>query len=528
MTQKLWAASAVILGVVSGWAAMAGTVTGTVSDARGKPVANAYVSLRDDAQKMTITALTDGKGRYRVSAPGAAAYKFSVRRFGYGDHVAPQPFGAAAARQDVTLAPVADSTDQQAGNAWLAALPNGATKTQFITGCTICHDMGSPITRQPRDEAGWADIITMMRSQNDIYSVILHFDTAEMAKWLTNHKYGERSLPLDPFAPGKVYNRARISEYDVGAAESWTHDMAVEPSTGAAWVGDYVRDELIRVDPDSGKQTIIPLPVKHTGLHTVHFAPDGRLWMTLQLRSEVAVYDPKTGKFRIYEGFGKDALTHSFSYDDKGLIKADGDGNVWISQFGNNTLARLNPVTGVVKTFKLQGKAGHPYGVVLDRAGRVWFTKYSENLLGYLDPKTGEVKEFPLPVADSGPHRMHIDNKNRLWIPASGTGTLLRYDIDSGKFKEYALPDPDSFPYAARYDGPSDSVWINGNGANALYRLDLKTEKFEVYRIPSSVAYSRMVSVDHKSGAIWTVLSSYPNKHALRDHGVLVRFEPGK
>jgi streptogramin lyase len=142
-----------------------------------------------------------------------------------------------------------------------------------------------------------------------------------------------------------------------------------------------------------------------------------------------------------------------------------------------------------------------------------------------LDPDTGDVTEKQMPRPHSGPHRMDIDLDDRLWIPNSGHGTLAVYDINKDIFKEYPLPDPDTFPYAVRFDGASGTVWVDGNGANALYRFDPETEAFESYRMPASLAYGRMIALDYRTGGVWTALSSYPNKHADRNYGIMVRIE---
>jgi len=504
--------------------AAAAELRGRVVDEAGQAVVNAYVTLRSEERPMAISVLTNGQGQYVLPDLLEGAYTLQVRRYGYEEATRSVEVGGDEVVEPVVLARAGETPELLAGNAVLAALPAEPMKFTFITGCTICHDMGSPIAGQPRDFQGWVDIIEQMREQNDIYSVIVNFDTAEMARWLVTNRFGESPLPLDPFATGKPYvTDIQVFEYAVGDAASWAHDMAVEPETGAGWVGDYINDVLIRIDPETGAQTEYPLPVRHAGMHTLNFDREGRLWFTLQLTGQVGVFEPNSGAFKIYDGFGDGALTHSFAYDSEGFVQKDASGRIWVSQFGNNSLASLDPETGAVKLYRLGGEKGRPYGIALSSDGRLWYTKYAENLMGVLDPDTGKVKEWPLPRPDSGPHRMHIDDHDRLWIPLSGYGSLLRYDIQSGTSREYLLPDADTFPYAARYDGPTNTVWVNGNGANALYRLDLDSETFDVIRLPSPVSYTRMVSMDHRRNAVWTALSSYPNGHALRDHGVVVR-----
>jgi virginiamycin B lyase len=368
-----------------------------------------------------------------------------------------------------------------------------------------------------------------MRTQADVYSVIVKMDDKALAEWLARNGMGAKAKPFDLFAKSaNVATNARITEYAVGDTTSWAHDMAVDPSTGAAWVGDYVRDELVRVDPLTGAQKVYPSPVRGTGMHTLNFDRKGLLWITFQLADVVASFDTRTEQWRVYPGFTKGTLAHSFALDSSGFVKTDAKGRLVVSQFGGNRVTFLDPATGRIEEVILEGDAnGRPYGIAMDSRGRAWYTKYSENLMGYYDPASGEKKEWALPHPDSGPHRMHIDDQDRLWIPLSGLGTILRYDTRTGEQQEYQLPDPDTFPYVARYDRKSDRVWITGNGANSIYALDPKTGRYTTIRLPSYLSYGRMISIDYATGDIWTALSSYPNKHALRDHGLLLRVRNG-
>jgi virginiamycin B lyase len=524
--QTLVAAAAVL----AVGAADAATLSGVVRDPAGKPVANAFVTATDAARGRADTVLTDVAGRWRIDRLFTGTYALRARKAGFGDGGAEGvALAELDAQRDLALQPEDGARLALPGSAWLNALPNEPMKATFITSCTICHDQGSPIVRGPRDAAGWKAIIDQMRSQADVYSVIVKMDDSALAQWLADHRFGAEAKPFDLFAKGaNVATGARLTEYAVGDATSWAHDMAVDPRTGAAFVGDYVRDELVRVDPLTGAQKVYPSPVRGTGMHTLNFDRDGQLWITFQLADVVARFDTRTEQWRIYPGFAKGSLVHSFALDSFGFVKADAKGRICVSQFGGNRLSFLDPATGRIDEVMLPGEAnGRPYGIAIDSRGRAWYTKYSENRMGYVDPVGGERKEWALPQKDSGPHRMAIDDQDRLWIPLSGLGTLLRYDTRTGEQKEYALPDADSFPYVARYDRKSDRVWVTGNGTNSMYALDPKTGRFTTVRLPSYLSYGRMVSIDYATGDVWTALSSYPNKHALRNHGLLLRIRDG-
>jgi streptogramin lyase len=508
-------------------AADAVDLSGTVHDTAGAPVAGAFVSARPSDRAITVCVVSDDKGRYMIPDLFAGDYTLSAMKIGFekverGNFGLPENGG----RHDFALKPAADTVGELPGNVWLAAIPESDYKARFVTGCTICHDIGAEPVRRRRNREEWIAAIKMMREGLDIYSVIPNVDNAELADWLLEHKFGDKPAAIPVPDPGTDATRdVVITLYDVGDIDTWAHDMIVEPATGAAWVGDYPHDKLIRVDPRTGAQSVYELPVAGGGMHTLHFDGKGDLWITLQLTDMIARFDPRTEQFRIYGGFQKGSLIHSFAYDDHGLIQFDAQGRMWMSEFGANAVASLNPDTGEVKEYTLLGGTGHTYGIALDSKERVWFTKYNENKFGYLEPGSGKVIEKSMPRPDSAPHRMDIDDQDRLWIPNSGYGTLARYDIDSGELREIPLPEPDTFPYAARFDGATGTVWVVGNGANSLYRFDPEDETFETYRIPASQAYGRMIAIDYSTGDVWTALSNYPNKHTGRNTGTLVRLQ---
>jgi virginiamycin B lyase len=515
-----------LAGAAIAGAAHSTALTGSVADPHGKPIANAFVTAEDSARKMTVSVLTDAAGHYRIDELLPGRYELHARKAGFGDST-----GAAAALDvsavaiDLKLQPDDAVHFSTPGAAWLNVLPESPMKASFVTQCTICHDQGSPLAHIERDADGWQQVIIQMRNQSEAYSSLVKADTSVLAHWLAEQKYGSKMGAFDPFtARANVVTTARITEYSVGDVNSWAHDIVVEPATGTAWVGDYIRDVLTSINPNTGEQKVYPAPLHGTGMHSLSFDRDGNLWITLQMVAKTARFNTKTGEWRIYGGFSPGSLNHSFALDSQGYVKKDPSGRLYVSTWGGNHTALLNPTTGEVKEITVPGKpADKPYGIAVDSKGLIWYTKYSENMLGFVDPATGQGKEWPLARPDSGPHRMHIDDKDNLWIPLSGYGTLLRYNTRDGGQKEYPLPDADTFPYATRYDSKSDRVWITGNGANAIYVFDPKTEKFRTFRMPSALSYGRMVAIDYKTGDMWTGLASYPNKLSLRDHSIVVR-----
>ncbi|NQV20577.1 MAG: carboxypeptidase regulatory-like domain-containing protein, partial [Rhodospirillales bacterium] len=265
-----------LAGMMAAPTALAATLSGVVTDKTGAAVPGAFVSAKQPARKMTVTVVSDGNGRYELGGLFAEAYTLRAAKIGFSPATGEVALTERGGTRDFNLGPTQEVADQLPGNAWLAALPEGDFKARFITGCTICHDGGSKIVRGPRDEDEWSAVIQLMREAVDIYSVIPDFDNAELAAWLVEHRFGEKPAKITVPDPGlDATAGVVITEYDVGDSVTWAHDMVMEPATGAAWVGDYTNDGLIRIEPRTGAQTVYKLPVKGGGMHTLHFDEAG-------------------------------------------------------------------------------------------------------------------------------------------------------------------------------------------------------------------------------------------------------------
>jgi hypothetical protein len=259
----LFAAASCTVALMS--SALASDLTGRVVDESSKAIAFAWVTAKNLDMKVATSVLTDEGGAYRLPDLFAGKYRLSVHRIGFtpvDEKEFSLPPAGASKNFNLNLASRGDIAEQLAGNSWLAALPDGEYKARFVRACTACHDIGGPVTRKPRSVDGWVAVIKLMREQIDIYGVIPSFDNRQLASWLVDNHFGEKVDAKMPPLPTAKAAMAVVTEYDVGGELTWAHDLAVEPATGAVWMGDYVNDLLIRIDPRTGAQQMYPYPAK--------------------------------------------------------------------------------------------------------------------------------------------------------------------------------------------------------------------------------------------------------------------------
>jgi virginiamycin B lyase len=113
-----------------------------------------------------------------------------------------------------------------------------------------------------------------------------------------------------------------------------------------------------------------------------------------------------------------------------------------------NTLGRLDPRTGAIRTFPLKTPGSGPHGLAADREGNIWFTANYKGYIGRLDPKTGTVTEFALTDSDArDQHTPVFDSKGVLWFTVQRGNFVGRLDPATGKVTLKRSPTSGSKPY---------------------------------------------------------------------------------
>jgi virginiamycin B lyase len=120
----------------------------------------------------------------------------------------------------------------------------------------------------------------------------------------------------------------------------------------------------------------------------------------------------------------------------------DPKGNLFVVQFGTNSIARVDTKTLAIKEYALPDPAARPRRVTTTSDGMVWYSDYARGFLGRLDPATGKVSEWPSPSgAKSAPYGISAI-KGVIWYSESeaAPNTVVRFDPKTQKFQSWAIP----------------------------------------------------------------------------------------
>jgi virginiamycin B lyase len=448
-----------------------------------------------------------------------------------------------------------------------------ARKRHFQLQCGFCHQQGNAATRRERSADEWQAVIgRMVRYGARLSSDDQKRLPSLLAQgWRTLREHPERLAPPAPWDAALAHTT--ITEWPIGDAMSQQHDQLLA-SNGRIYVADNIQDRLWEIDPATNQVTVHKIPhrpgddpggliaarlkdfPRHDSTSNAHSlvqsARDGHIFITPSAQRRLVEFDPQTGRFTLHEmeaGF----YPHT--------IRMDAQDRVWFTLALSNQVAMFDrasrrftlydlPARGLRERltvalirplFKLMSwgvplanwlpvdrmatGTPLPYGIEVTPDGRVWFARLHTDEIGWIDPGTGQVTMVKTPFA--GPRRLRADAQGNLWIAAFPESAIVRYEPRSGAFTRHELPvDPkgSETPYALNVDRARGIVWVTGNQSDSLYGLDIATGTWRRVPLPRRVAFTRDIEIA-ADGTLYTSTSSFPSWHVEDGQPTLIRVQ---
>ena len=402
---------------------------------------------------------------------------------------------------------------------WLARLPDGETKRQFIIDCTNCHQLESRHFRPlgaPRPIESWVTATQRMLGYAGAttgFPVISGGrDPERTAEWLVRN-LGESPQPAArvPLAAAA----AEIREYLLPDSADLPHDVAVE-RTGRIVVTGMRSHAMHLLEPESGVWSTIEIPVAKSNPRAVELDASGNWWVVLGGPHQLARYDGTE-----WATWDVGMYAHS--------VALDSAGGAWVNGHFTQSPELLASIAraGGVRTHLLPphptlatGDGGPvPYELRTGPNGTIWMSELQGNRIVAFHPSTGKSDVYPMPTTASGPRRLDVDQHGVVWIPTYGAGHLVRLDPSAdaaSRFEEIPLPIKDAAPYIARVHPRTGTIWIGTGTADAVFAYHPRERRFDYYPLPSRGALVRHLTFDPRSNDVWLAYGESPGKGPAR------------
>jgi virginiamycin B lyase len=202
------------------------------------------------------------------------------------------------------------------------------------------------------------------------------------------------------------------------------------------------------------------------------------------------------------------AKTHDYSLPQPalGLMQPSVDqaGNIWFGEMFANALARLNPKTGAVSSWRPPHGQNNIMATAVDHAGNVWFTEQAANYIGRFDPQAQHFTIYPLEPS-SGPQDLKFDASGNLWFTEVIAGKIGRLDPLTGAITTWSVPAPGpdtpSEPFCLAIT-PSGEIWFGDLSGGVVGTLNPATGAVRLHHLASSQTEVYAMNSD-ANGVVW-------------------------
>jgi len=527
------------------------SLAGTVSSAEEGAMEGVLVGAKKAGSTVTVTVVSDAKGRYAFPAaklePGT--YSLRIRAVGYDLDGAGSAEVAAAgtATLDLKLKKTSDLAAQLSNGEWMASVPGTDQQKDTLRNCVGCHTLQRVVHSQYDADAFTKTILPRMQGyvnqsipqhpqlrkaerlmeERGDQRVQVYRSTAEYLATINRSAAPVWKYELKTFArPKGRATRVIYTEYDLPRETISPHDVIVDRD-GIAWYSSFGEQNLGRLDPKTGKVTEFPIEVHKpgfpTGLLGLRSDKEGNLWLGNMYQATILKFEPKTTKFTTW----KLPAEQNIDAAQVNMVSpqaAHVDGKVWTQNNGFAGVHRLDVASGKVETWEPfksapKGEPHNIYDVIPDSKNNAWFTDFRWRHIGRIDAKTGEVKMFEVPATAkvTAPRRGMMDSQDRLWFGQYRGDRIGMLDTRTGEFKNWDVAPRWSSPYDVMID-KNDEAWTGSMITDQVTRLDTKTGQMVDYLLPRTTNIRR-VFVDNSTTPVTFWVGS--------NHGAsIVRLEP--
>ena len=502
--------AAALTGTVS--SAAEGKMEGVVVTAH-KPGSIVQVSVTTDAQgrySFPQNRLDPGEYTLAIRAVGydvAAPAKAHVE----ADHTA---------TADINLEKTKNLAGQLTNAEWMMSVPGTPDQKAGLLNCVGCHTLeriarsthdsdewtkvvsrmmgygavSQPVKPQPMLDRSRAGTPEQYRKFADYLATINLSSTDHWA-------YELKTLPR----PKGRDTRAIVTEYDMGRPTTEPHDILVDKE-GNVWYSDFGEMFIGKFNPKTLKLTEYSIKKfkdkAPTGLLSIEFDNTGKIWFDTMYQGSLGCLDPKTGEVAYYPlppQYNDDRVQLNFTG-----LHYEVDNKVWTKSVGTQDIFRVDLKTGQWEKFHPTDQLpGVPhagiYQVMADRDNNLWMAEFTEGHLGRIDAKTTQVTWFATPTAHARARRMELDDNNNIILTEYRGNKVAVFDTKAEQFKEYSLP-PLTYPYRANFD-KNGELWASTMTTDRVARVNPKTGEQMEYLMPSDTNM-RTVYVDNTTSPV--------------------------
>ena len=238
------------------------------------------------------------------------------------------------------------------------------------------------------------------------------------------------------------------------------------------------------------------------GLTTTFLTQDneGNIWFTDTPANQIGFIDPVTKQITTKTIPKLDPV---ISKNTPLFIKADFDGNIWITIVNKDRIVKYLPENDEFEEIVLSGKENLPFALALDDNGKMWYTSTGSGKIGYVDPDNNHITEISTDTVLQGPEALLFDKDGNLWI-AEHTGlAITKFNPVLETFERISVPDEEALPFGMTFD-KYGNIWFAQHTIDSLGAYDPDNNNLIEVPIPTETSFVQFMTSDGNDN-VWFV-----------------------
>jgi len=238
------------------------------------------------------------------------------------------------------------------------------------------------------------------------------------------------------------------------------------------------------------------------GLTTTFLTNDnnGKIWFTDTPRNQIGFIDIETKEITIKT---LPKLDPVISDNTPLFIKADFDGNIWITVVNKDRILKYVPEQDTFEEFVLPNKGSLPFALTIDEDGKIWYSATGAGKIGFIDTQNNKLTQISTETILQAPEALIFDEDGNLWI-AEHTGLAIRrFNPVLETFEKVSIPNGEALPFGMTFDRYGN-IWFAQHTVDSIGVYDPDNNDLIEIPVPTETTFIQFMAADGNDN-VWFV-----------------------
>ena len=290
--------------------------------------------------------------------------------------------------------------------------------------------------------------------------------------------------------------QTRVIEYDL--PEDAKPLFPVYDGKNSLWISDTLAPRIWQFSLETNEFT----PYSFDGLSTTFLTNDnnGKIWFTDTSRNQIGFIDIETKEITIKT---LPKLDPVISDNTPLFIKADFDGNIWITVVNKDRILKYVPEQDTFEEFVLPNKGSLPFALTIDEDGKIWYSATGVGKIGFIDTQNNKLTQISTETILQSPEALIFDEDGNLWI-AEHTGlAITKFNPVLETFEKVSVPNGEALPFGMTFD-KYGNIWFAQHTVDSVGVYDPDNNDLIEIPVPTETTFIQFMASDG-NGNVWFV-----------------------